>query len=237
MLSLTKHKHFYYWLLPSILTIVLALCNYSGIHLLQTIVSPPINREFGLLENLQNLVIILLIVLCFYTSYKRTHKLEKTVFFLGGLFFIIAFLEEIDYGLHFYEYYYNIQPEEKKTIRNLHNIEENKYLYFVRQFIIITLVLFFILLPLIKNKIENPYIKHFIPSRMIMTTFVVYVLISGLFVRLLPKLGLPHNPSLKGNHQEFEELVSYYMILLYLLELVFIKPAKAKTKISFGFYY
>ena len=53
MLSLTKHKHFYYWLLPSILTIVLALCNYSGIHLLQTIVSPPINREFGLLENLQ----------------------------------------------------------------------------------------------------------------------------------------------------------------------------------------
>ena len=63
---------------------------------------------------------------------------------------------------------------------------------------------------------------------MIMTTFVVYVLISGLFVRLLPKLGLPHNPSLKGNHQEFEELVSYYMILLYLLELVFIKPALSK---------
>jgi hypothetical protein len=72
---------------------------------------------------------------------------------------------------------------------------------------------------------------------MILTTFLVYVVIGGLFVRMLPKLGMPHNPSLFRNHQEFEELISYYMILLYVIEVVLIKPSifdlfNAKRKVK-----
>ncbi len=220
-----QNKHFYYWILPAVVVTVLIILNYSGVAVLQAFVAPEINREFGVLENLQSLVILVIIFICIKGAIKTPSRLEKVIYVFGSLFFFVAFLEEIDYGLHFYEYINNIAPEQKVVTRNFHNINDNEYLYEVRQVIIVTLVIFFILLPLLKNKIQNQYIKHFIADKMIITTFIVYVLIGGLLVRMLPKLGMPHNPSLFGNHQEFEELISYYMILLYVYEIILLKPS------------
>ncbi len=221
-IDLSANKHFYYWILPLISTGILVILNHSGVELLQTFVAPIINREFGMLEHLQAIVILVIVVIAFSGLQKRRHWIENLGYLMLGILFIIAFLEELDYGLHYYEYFAGVAPEQKVVERNLHNYNNNEYLYEVRQGIIMVMILVFIILPLAKDKIKIKFIQHFCGDKMLIATFAVYVVI-GQMARLFPKLGLPINPSLDGNHQEFEELVSYYMMLLFVYELTVIK--------------
>ncbi|NND77828.1 MAG: hypothetical protein HKN39_06560 [Flavobacteriales bacterium] len=137
----------------------------------------------------------------------------------------------MDYGRHYYEYFYEGGKENKSIVRNFHNQGNNNF--YVRQFIIFTMILIFVLLPWLrwKDKVKNRYVLFFCADKMIIGSFVVYLIVSQL-ARRLPELGMPENPSLVGNHQEFEELVSYYIMYLYLYEMVNFKDPFFKTKAS-----
>lgn len=216
-MDLKHRKHFFYWILPLIVIVGLIFANYSGIELLQTITSPKINREFGIIENLQLLVILGIITTVFSAFKKSTHWLETTAISLLFIFFIIAFLEEIDYGIHYYEYFFKDGIEDKSHIRNIHN--QPGHNHFIRQVMYVFYISFFVALPLVKYITKNKYLRYISAETMIISTFAVYV-IAGQLARKLPRLGFEVNESLRNNHQEFEELIAYYMILLFMYEII-----------------
>lgn len=213
---ISKQKHFYYWVLPLLSISLLIFANYSGIGFLKTLVSPAINREFGLLENLQLVVLAIIFFVTLTAISKKRTIIENLGYAFLSLLFVVAFLEEIDYGIHYYEYFFNNGVEDKSIVRNIHNQGENNY--YLRQTTYVVMVLCFVVLPLLKDKIKSPFIQYFCADKLIVASFAVYLFI-GQLARWLPKLGMEINESLRGNHQEFEELTFYYIILLYLFEI------------------
>jgi hypothetical protein len=210
-------KHLIYWIAPLAITFILILMNYSGIGWMQQFISPAVNREFGFLENLQLLVIIVIGYYAVKAVIKKRTAIERIAFSLIAFASIVVFLEEIDYGLHFYEHFVLGQSENKEIVRNLHNQGNNNFI--IRQTLYTMLVLFFLVLPVSKKYIKNKFVLNFVANKMIISTLVTYILV-GQFARLLPKLGMPNNPSLWGNHQEFEEVIVYYLFALFLREIV-----------------
>jgi glycopeptide antibiotics resistance protein len=91
------------------------------------------------------------------------------------------------------------------------------------------MVLLFVVMPFFKSKIKNNLVNHFAASHYIIYSFLVYLFI-GQVSRWLPKLGMPVNESLRGNHQEFEELILYYIILLFVYEVAVSKKALFTAK-------
>ncbi len=215
-MSFLNTNRFVYWVLPLVVGAVLVFMNYSGIYVFTQIVSPDINREFGLLEHLQLVLIAITLVYSIKAIPTKEFWLEKLGYIFMSLFLVLLFLEELDYGLHYIEYFSNEPPAESTEIRNFNNQGDNNY--YLRQASYVVMVLFFVVLPLVQDKIKNTFIKHFCANRYLVSTFAVYLFI-GQLSRWLPRLGMPNNQSLWGNHQEFEELILYYIILLYVYEI------------------
>ncbi|MFT6167051.1 MAG: hypothetical protein ACJAV5_001739 [Vicingaceae bacterium] len=217
-----KSTHFAYWQFPLLVVILLVFMNYSGIRWATELISPTLNREFGLLENLQ----LLLIATTFLYTVKaiglKGYWFEKLAYLVLSLFFMVLFLEEIDYGIHYYQYFIRGIAEDKSIVRNFHNQGDNNF--YLRQASYVVMVFLFVLLPLFRSKIKNNLIYHIAASSSIIYSFLVYLFI-GQLSRLMPKLGMPVNESLRGNHQEFEELVLYYIILLFVYEIAISKKS------------
>jgi uncharacterized membrane protein YecN with MAPEG domain len=188
-----------------------------------------INREFGLLEHLQLLVIAVTVYFSFQLFRRDTTWWRKSGFFLLFLILILLFLEEIDYGIHYYELLFHGGAKTELEVRNIHNQDDNNY--YIRQAAYTIMAIFFVLLPLLRSKFRNPYLQFISGERWLIATFGVY-LFTGILARGLPKLGFPNNPSLWGNHQEFEELIAYYLIALFiwgLLQRHHLLPGKKAT--------
>ena len=106
---LSRNPILFVWIILGFNALAIAL-YFSGNTALQQIIAPTLDtlrpsqwREFGLLEIVQTGVLIAIIWILFVTAIRRTHIAEKVVLFIGTAAFIFLFLEEIDYGLHFYE--------------------------------------------------------------------------------------------------------------------------------------
>lgn len=219
-MKLSSPTHFTYWKFPLIISTILVLMNYSGISVLTTIISPPINREFGLLEHLQLLLIAFSLVYSIKSIKLKEFWLEKLAYVFLSFFFLLLFLEEIDYGIHYYEYFIKGIQEDKSIVRNFHNQGDNNF--YLRQASYAVMVIMFILLPILKSKIKNRFISYFCAHHFLVYSFMVYLFI-GQLSRWLPRWGMQVNESLRGNHQEFEELVLYYIIFLFVYEIGIIK--------------
>ena len=221
-MKIDKSAHFTYWQFPLIAGIFLVFLNYSGIRGFTELISPDVNREFGLLENLQLLLIATTFIYAVKAIRLKKFWFEKLAYVVLSLFFVVLFLEEIDYGIHYYEYFVKGVTEDKSIVRNFHNQGDNNY--YLRQASYVVMVLLFVVLPFFRNKIKNNLLHHFVASSMIIYSFLVYLFI-GQLSRWMPKLGMPVNESLRGNHQEFEELVLYFIILLYVYEIAILKKS------------
>jgi hypothetical protein len=226
-MKINNSIHFAYWQFPLLFGLFLVLMNYSGISFLTELVSPDVNREFGLLEHLQLLLIAASFVYVLKSIRLKEFWFEKLSYVLLALFFLLLFLEEIDYGIHYYEFFVKGVREDKSVIRNFHNQGDNNY--YLRQASYVVMVLLFVVMPFFKSKIKNNLVNHFAASHYIIYSFLVYLFI-GQVSRWLPKLGMPVNESLRGNHQEFEELILYYIILLFVYEVAVSKKALFTAK-------
>ena len=104
-MKIDRSAHFTYWQFPLIVSVVLVFMNYSGIRVFTELVSLDINREFGLLEHLQLLLIATAFVYLTKAIRQKEFWFEKLTYGVLSLFFLVLLLEEIDYGIHYYEYF------------------------------------------------------------------------------------------------------------------------------------
>ncbi len=199
--NLDKKKLMVYVLVPLILTTLFAAMYFSHILVLQRLISPKLPplktdswREFGLLENTQNLFLLVMAVVSLAGVWRATEKLQRLALCMLTLFTLFVFLEEVDYFTHWHAYFTSEEPiywfkpmpleeflaladeNEDATNFNLHNQGEmTKVFKFFGDFTIISL---FVLLPLVAPYIKNRYVRYGSPERYSILTCVLMLAMS-----------------------------------------------------------
>ena len=223
MIISAKNKlHLYYWIGPTIVGGLSVLMYFSGIPWMQSFVAPGINREFGALENLQLLIILATVVVSIQGVFRKKLKLEKIAFAVVAFASLIFLLEELDYGLHYVEYF----SGEKYVggARNIHNYILNPYgLDFDA---VISPVVYFILglgfwiLPLLARKTIDPWFRYLTPEPYSIGTIIGMVAVAQVAF-FLDKIDMHSNHALRGNISEFGEVFVHYIFFMYFFELVY----------------
>jgi len=211
-----------YFALPLGVSMALIGCYVSGIRLLETLVSAPYldavhpnsRREFGLLENIQAALILAMSAIAFRTAYLCAVRHIRWFLYAVGAVSLLLFLEEIDYGMHFYTYLAGTSLEEAGQTHNLHNTG-SATLRLKQLFDAIT-VGFFVLAPFFASRIPNANIRYLIPDRYIVLS-VLAAFIARTVAHALDDRGLGYG--LDGNIAEFKELGMYYVMFLWMCRL------------------
>jgi len=156
--------------------------------------------------------------------------MEKIFFFVLASLFLVLFLEEIDYGLHIYEFITGQSSALEN--RNWHNQQNGKHdnVHFLKLLVDVITILWFVVLPLFADKIKIPIIKCLIPTRYFVAGFILAFLLSRLTHVLHDQgLGIINGieGNLFGNLSEFREQNTYYFYLLYAIQLT-------KTQLTFA---
>lgn len=246
-----------YLFVPLLLTAILAGMYFSHIILLQRLVCPKLPplpadswREFGLLENVQNLLLLFMVLVLLAGVWRSTEKLQRIGFALVAAFTLFVLLEEVDYFTHWYRYFTSdiefewfrpvplgelmalADANDEVANFSLHNQGDMiKVFKFIGDF---TIVFLFVLIPLVAPFIDNRYVRYAAPDRYAILTAVMMLLTSKL-IHLIGKLDKHFfteavlngkEPSwevgaISSNLSEFRELNVYYLCLVYLIILVF----------------
>ncbi|NIM70318.1 MAG: hypothetical protein GTN86_07115 [Xanthomonadales bacterium] len=214
------------------LALLMAL-YFSGVAPLQQVVAPSVSflppyywREFGLLEGLQNLC--LLVTLLAALSAARVTRLRLDRMLLGlmmvGALFVL--LEETDYGRHFFDLVRgqagSLDPERWR--RNLHSVTMADGQMLASWFKLaarLVLVTWFLLLPLLWRPPPGGWVARFLPSRWFTATVMLLLMVSALAHGLDDRgLGIIHGSqgNLHKNISEFGELLLYYLAMVYTVE-------------------
>jgi hypothetical protein len=195
---------------------------FSGIPWMQEFVAPRANREFGALENLENLILLAMLwVACAGVARKR-ERVERALLGVAAALILLVLLEEIDYGWHYFELWTGTRSPEG-TFRNLHNI--GKAHHPIHTFGIVLAVLCFGLFPLLGARTRIA-VTRYRPPHVLYVATLASMIVVGQAVRLLNRV-VETNQSLKGNLTEFEEVYIYYIFFLYLCELVYFRTHAA----------
>lgn len=208
---------------------MLMAMHFSNIPFLANLIVPTMPslhanswREFGILENLQHIYLLIMLAICIHASRIKEHRLEKYGALLLALFTTFIFLEEIDYGLHYYEWIFGIDPNEPVTQRNLHN-SSAATLKNIRRTVDVVMAILFLIIPLISKNIRNPIFNYLAPNRWLLGTALCIIGLSELahswddhYLRTNTE---PHR--LMKNVSEFREITMYYIFLLYYWELAY----------------
>ncbi len=207
-------------IIPAVGSAILIAAYFSGIGWLQAIVSPPINREYGLLENLQLLLLLGIALAAAYGVIIKKHRTEKWIMavILAGSIFM--FLEEADYGLHYF-YLLTGNPlddSQAKIFINLHNIgEASPKFKLVGD---LTLIVFFIIFPLLFARSRNSFLRYLTPNRLFILNIILMFIVSRV-AHYLEDGGIGGIGSLHGRISEFRELLTYYAFAIYFYGLIF----------------
>ena len=184
---------------------------------LSYIIAPTVNREFGLLENTQLLLILCVIILAINKAKSSSLNKERLLFAGIAGFSVFVFLEEVDYFLHVIDYFKGI-PETDTKVRNLHN--RGNLLHFIKLTVYISFVLILALLPLAKDFIGRrfPVLVYFIPSRWFILSLLAMAILNQRALYVDKNMAAVSAVSLKSNISEFEECFIYYIGFLYVRE-------------------
>jgi hypothetical protein len=213
--SMSRREHLLYWALPLLAGWFATAMYFSGISWMQELIAPAYNREFGLLENIDALLIACTLAVLIRMSLLPMRPLFKATAVLACLVTALLFLEEIDYGLHVIDWMKGIPPSAEAEIRNLHNQGDNTdNIKAVANLILATL---FVVLPYIDSLKRYRLVKMLCPSKMICFTVIATALVALLHQALDP-YNLPSNRALDSNQSEFEEMLIYYTFLVYFRE-------------------
>jgi hypothetical protein len=233
-LSMGKfEKHFIYWILPSMIVGVCMCVYFFDILGMSYLIAPEYNREFGILENIQLFIIFAIIFLSFKNFRKAATTLSRLIFIVIFLGTIFICLEEIDYGLHYYEYLMGLSTDQlkmqswnKDVIRNLHN--QGNLTRYIKSSVYVLFALV-IVSPLIlkKLKVKIKYIDYFAPQHYFIYTLLAMILLNSVGEYIDDSLKDEKIVALNKNVSEFEEVFIYYIVLLYLWE-------KSKLLLAFG---
>jgi hypothetical protein len=219
-------EHLIYWIAPILICWLLAFMYFAGTPWMQAVVAHPYNRELGLLEHLENafLLIIIILVIVLLRRAKGTMLTTFFILCLGG--FVFLFLEEIDYGFHYINYYKGIRPGEDTIVRNLHNREKGTISKMM--WVCYAAILFIMVLPHIYKDRLAPWVRTLVPSLRLQFTILAIPLVSK-FPFYLDSLDFTPNGALHRNLSEFEEIMIYYIFFLYFYELTIKKKYEVRS--------
>ena len=241
-----QHRLEAHVVLPAIMSLILIGMYFSGQPYLQNLIAPTMesmplfsSREFGLLEMLQNILLLyicFLAIRCFLAASSLPVKLFALMLTLLAAFTLV---EEVDYGTHFVEYFSGEHGSlsAEGWDRNWHNktgpggVQNVSYMKMAINFAILT---GFILGPLLLGNSKNALIRVLVPSKWMIATVLLIVLLSQ-FAHWLDDGGYAEIAGTAGNLEknisEFRELNMYYLLLLYtaLLNVRIVSRARPPT--------
>ena len=180
-------------------------CYFSGVPLLQDIIAPTANREFGLIENLQHLI-LLGVALTALRAARRGGSLAWWVIALGAT---LALLEEVDYGQHWVRLASG-DPTPGEPV-NLHN--QGQLNDWLKRATDLGMLLVFGLLPFLLRRPRPDWV----PSPWSLATLALGFLLSRV-VHSLDEAGIATNEALTSNLSEFRETITYWVVALYVFE-------------------
>ena len=178
-------KHFIYWILPVLVVLPCILIFFFNVNGLGKYIAPTFNREFGIVENLQLALLVGIFLFSIQGIRRKKHAVEKYAWSILAFAAALCFFEEIDYGLHYVEYFQGKTKEQvdyqivvQHQVRNFHNIgHANSYIKFL---VYASTIILFVILPLLPQKIMNRYrwIQYFAPSRYMTATAIAMFLLN-----------------------------------------------------------
>ncbi len=230
--ELTGRDYFWYFIFPGLLLAISMVFYFSGNPRLVEFVCPAQNPEWGAIENLQLIFILGIIIVSGYGAFKKSSLIQQIGFLLVALFSIFIFLEEVDYGKHWADYFYGVKRSllyDVAGVTNIHNQGNNAKIF--KRSVYGLMVIIFFVAPFLKNKIKNKYITYFIPEPKIILTLSLIV-IADLLPRFFVRFGIFADAGFGNNIGEFSEIIFYYIFLLYVIQLVFEHkwPASLKSR-------
>lgn len=226
----------FFWLLLIGNTVFVG-CYFSGVSALQQLVAPTIHkanfsftqmREFGALEMTQN-ILLLGIIYILACGVKQSATLPlKTFFGLGVAAFIFLFLEELDYGLHFYKYFSgDLASTPYFSWHNQLDDSGDENATKLKRLNDAINVLWFVVASLLFKWLNNekntaPFFYKIIPSVWFpVGFFLAFIYSKG--AHQLDDMGLGMINGVNGNLNqtiaEFRETSIYYLYFLYAIEL------------------
>lgn len=231
---ISRHRVTAYILAPLAVSALMMGMYFSGSVPLQQLVAPTIEgmssftwREFGVLEMLQNALLLYIVILLIRSAFAADKAFLSAVFVLLAMGFLFVLLEEIDYGQHFVEYLSgtNESLDPEGWDRNVHNrttAEGVQYGSYMKTVATVTLISGFLVAPFLLGKSRFRVIRLFTPSRWAAATVLLIALLSRV-AHLLDDSGLAVINGVPGNLEynisEFRELNMYYLFLVYFAEL------------------
>jgi hypothetical protein len=229
---LHNKKFVLFVVLPVSANLILMGLYFSGNQFAQYLVAPQFDwlhhrswREFGLLEQMQNAFLLTIVFLFAVEVFKRPSVLEKSFFLCGSLVMLLLLLEELDYGIHFYEFFNGQESTIEVKQRNWHNrdISGRSINGRLKKISSLLMIIWFMVFPLLSSKVNFKGLSNIIPSRWFVVTFALVILFSSL-AHYLDGLGLANingvAGGLEGNISEFRETTTYYLYLLYAIQLI-----------------
>jgi hypothetical protein len=213
--NMSRPQHLYYWVLPLLAGWVFTAMYFSGIGWLGEIIAPTYDREFGLLENLDAILILCILVVLIRLAFLPMRPIFRVAVVLACLATVFMFLEEIDYGLHWIEWMKGIPPGQGAQIRNIHN--QGKSTSDLKAMANLIFGAVFVILPYVDRLKKFRVIKMASPSKMILFTVIATALVA-LTHQVLDPYHLPSNRVLDSNESEFEEVLIYYSFFVYFRE-------------------
>ncbi|HRZ17445.1 MAG TPA: hypothetical protein P5141_07765 [Candidatus Hydrogenedentes bacterium] len=198
-----KRKLLVYLIVPAAVSLALTAMYFSGNIVLQRIVCPklpPLSpdawREFGLLEGLQNVVLLALAGVACAGALRKRHALERAAWAGLAVCTLFVFAEEIDYGAHLRAYLFGgtefnwFQPMREWPPElvgqidlmaqpvNVHNQPGVNKVFKKAGDLLIGGV--FVLLPLLAMRFRNKWLQYAAPDRYAILTVIAIVLLRSL---------------------------------------------------------
>ncbi len=215
-------------IIPVFANVMVVGAYFSQISFAQQIVAPTIEglnfrswRELGLLESLQHLTLLVACIVAMIAVIHSRSLWKKALFACACAGAVFCFLEEIDYGVHYYNYFIVGKHGEHAPIENWHNESTNgrqnvSYLKLASNLVIIG---WFVVAPMITLFKRNLPFRTWVPAAWFSAAFGLTFLFS-LIAHQLEAWELSTINGVKGNLEsnisEFRELNSYYLLTLYL---------------------
>jgi hypothetical protein len=185
-------------------------------------VHPEMNKEWGLLENIQLVVVAVILGVSVYALIKKEPILQKVGFGLIALFTIFIFLEEIDYGSHLTHYLTGTGTSQLSKLTGVYNIHNYgpSTAKIIKRCVYVLMLFLFIIAPFLKNNFPNRIVTYLIPLPKIVLVAFLTILCEIAARSLMPLSGLRYE-ELGMDIGEFSEIMVYYIFLIYLWQLVF----------------
>ncbi|MHC4952882.1 MAG: hypothetical protein ACYTGZ_03265 [Planctomycetota bacterium] len=205
-----------YGAVPLVLIGAMVALYYSDVPALRRIVSPDtaeidtdLRREFGLLENLQNVALAATAVVALVGLRRKRLPLERLALIVLAAGAVFVLLEEIDYGF---------QYAGEQAPHNIHRIGYTEtVLNNAARFGLLT---FFGAFAILFSQSRNTVLRYIAPDPFSVLTILLVTALQELVWRLRDQFPLSYG-SLTGNEIEFAELGVYYLILVYAVDMVF----------------